>query len=103
MSIPTWTFQDRIRKAREHAGLKQDELAQLLGVARNTLNRWENGSTNPSENTIILLSEATGIPLSWFYQDDTTPASTSLSPDLLPPGSMVTWTPDGLQVVKSTR
>lgn len=100
MSLPTWTLQDRIRKAREHAGLKQEELAQAIGSTRQTLGRWENGSHTPTEKNLAALAEATGVPMEWFYQDDTAPSLTG-SPSLLPPGSTVTWTPEGLQVVKS--
>lgn len=35
------------RAIREEAGLTQGELAQLLGVARNTVSRWEQGLHEP--------------------------------------------------------
>lgn len=71
MALPTWTLQDRIRKAREHAGLKQEELAQKLETTRQTLGRWENGSHAPTEKNLQALAEATGVPVEWFYQDGT--------------------------------
>lgn len=70
MTLPVWTLQDRIAKARNHAGLNQGELAEKLGVSRNTLNRWENGSRNPSVKNLQALAEVTGVPLGWFYQED---------------------------------
>lgn len=101
MSLPTWTLQDRLRKAREHAGLKQEELAQKLQTTRQTLGRWENGSHAPTEKNLQALAEATGVPLDWFYQDDTTKLTTDSS-NLLPPGSTVTWTPDGLRIASGS-
>lgn len=109
MSLPTWTFQDRIRKAREHAGLKQEELAQAIGFTRQTLGRWENGSHTPTEKNLQALAEATGVPVGWFYQEDTAPAPAEASPGLLPPtirtGDLpisltVRWTPGGIEVDK---
>ncbi|MFW0112512.1 helix-turn-helix domain-containing protein [Rothia sp. CCM 9416] len=97
MSLPIWTLQDRIRKAREHAGLKQEELAQKMETTRQTLGRWENGSHIPTEKNLQALAEATGVPLAWFYQDD---SNTKLSAQTgtLPPGSVVEWTPEGLKI-----
>lgn len=101
MSTPTWTFQDRLRKAREHAGLTQGALAEILGVAAGTIQRWEKGALNPRPKALEALAEATGVPLEWFYQDDTTKLATGSS-NLLPPGSTVTWTPDGLRIASGS-
>jgi transcriptional regulator with XRE-family HTH domain len=38
----------RIRLLRERLGLTQEKLAARLGVAFPTVNRWENGHTQPS-------------------------------------------------------
>lgn len=70
MNTPTWTLQDRIRKAREHAGLKQEELAAQLSVTRHTLGRWEKGDNEPPAKKLEALAEATGVPLEWFYAQD---------------------------------
>ena len=37
--VPMWTQADRLRKAREHAGLEQGEFALAIGVSRNTVYR----------------------------------------------------------------
>lgn len=77
MTFPTWTLQDRITKARTHAGLNQSELAQKMGLSRNTLGRWESGFNTPTEKNLQALAEATGVPVEWFYQDQTTQAPQS--------------------------
>jgi transcriptional regulator with XRE-family HTH domain len=38
---------EEIRKKRLALGLKQDELGDKLGVARNTVSRWELGDVEP--------------------------------------------------------
>lgn len=70
MNFPTWTLQDRIRKARDHAGLNQAALADAIGVSTNSVNRWEKGDRNPTEESLKAISEATGVPVEWFYAQD---------------------------------
>lgn len=52
----------RIRLLREQLGLTQEKLAARLGVAFPTVNRWENGHTQPSPLALrqieALLAEA---------------------------------------------
>lgn len=38
---------DTLRKARKRLGLKQEDLAQVLGVRRQTVGAWEKGTTSP--------------------------------------------------------
>jgi len=45
--IPEWTFGDRLRKARELAGLRQDAMAALLHVSAATISNWEIGASHP--------------------------------------------------------
>ncbi|WP_237242517.1 helix-turn-helix domain-containing protein [Rothia nasimurium] len=97
MTLPTFTLLDRLRKAREHVGLTQAAFAEKVGVSTVTYSRYESGARNVPEEVVERAAEAAGVPLEWFYQDDTTKLATD-SPDLLPPGSTITWTPDGLKV-----
>ena len=41
-------FSIRVRKVRAAAGYSQEQLAAELGVSFATVNRWENGHTEPS-------------------------------------------------------
>ncbi len=40
---------DLVKEIRRQLGLSQEELAHALGVSFATVNRWENGKTNPSK------------------------------------------------------
>jgi transcriptional regulator with XRE-family HTH domain len=42
--VPEWTLGDRLRKAREVAGIRQDEIAERLGVSPATISNWETGT-----------------------------------------------------------
>ena len=63
--IPEWTLGDRLRKAREHAGLTQAELAHMIGIARSSVVSYESDRTTPSRPVVLSWSMATGVPTEW--------------------------------------
>ncbi len=58
-----FSFGAVIRKYRNLNGLNQPELAELMGVSRNTITNWENDRARPEVETIRALSSKLGIPL----------------------------------------
>lgn len=46
-----------IRELRQHLDLSQEKFAAKLGVSMRTVNRWENGSTVPSQMALKLIEE----------------------------------------------
>lgn len=64
--VPQWTFADRLRKAREAAGLDQAELAALLAKKRSTISNWERGANRPDELALRAVAHCTGVPLAWL-------------------------------------
>ena len=44
-----------IYAARKKLGLSQEKLAEVLGVSRNTISRWERGEFNPTADKLIAL------------------------------------------------
>ncbi|WP_347242240.1 helix-turn-helix domain-containing protein [Nostoc sp. FACHB-892] len=48
---------DLIRELRQHLDLSQEKFAAKLGVSMRTVNRWENGSTVPSQMALKLIEE----------------------------------------------
>ena len=42
------SFSEKVKYVRTELKLSQEELARELGVSFATINRWENGSYNPS-------------------------------------------------------
>lgn len=69
--VPTWTVGDRLRKAREMAGLQAQELASDIDVDRNTVGNYERGRVKP--RTIVLKAWAlrTGVSLQWLQTGET--------------------------------
>ncbi len=60
------TFGDRLAGAREAAGLKQEELAQRLGVRLTTLQNWEDDLAEPRGNRLQMLAGMLNVSLAWL-------------------------------------
>lgn len=54
-------FKDRLRELREAAGLTQYALAKKAGISKQAMNRLENGSNQPTWDTVQLLATALGV------------------------------------------
>src|SRR5262245_10266304 len=65
-SVPTIEVRHRLRIAREHAGLEQEELADMISVARSTISNAENGKGEPRRTTVNAWALACGVPASWI-------------------------------------
>lgn len=58
----------RVFEARkQHLGLTQRELAQLLNIEPVNVSRWERGITEPSSRNLRELARMAKLPVSWFY------------------------------------
>src|ERR1700751_3265597 len=55
-----------LRRERARAGLSLTELAKRAGIAKSTLSQLENGTGNPSLETLWALGTALSVPLSRF-------------------------------------
>ena len=51
------TTEDRIRQVRKKKGIRQSELAELIGVKNNTVSTWERGTRKPDFEALNLLSD----------------------------------------------
>ncbi len=57
---------DRMRKALRVADIGVAEMAEYLGVSRNSVGNWINGHKAPSRQTRMLWAMRTGVPLEWL-------------------------------------
>lgn len=65
--VPEWTLGDRLRKAREVAGLEQGELAGRMGVARGTVHNYESDATTKVKRPYLReWAYVTGVSLHWL-------------------------------------
>lgn len=71
----------RIRDARERAGLTQQALGRLCGVSRAAVAQWEGDTTLPSLSHLQRAADAMGVWVSWLTgEGDGTTASTTNTP-----------------------
>ena len=64
--IPEWDKADRMRKALRGSGMTVQEMADYLGVARNTVSTWINGRIEPSPTTLRVWAMTCGVSYRWL-------------------------------------
>ena len=57
------SFSENLKKIREQKHLSQEELAELLGVSRQAVSKWEQGMGYPEVEKLLLLSAKLNISL----------------------------------------
>lgn len=65
-------FQDKLLECRKKAGLSQEELARQLGVSRQSVSKWENGSSFPEIDKCIEICKLFHISLDELFLDEPT-------------------------------
>lgn len=62
-------FADKIMEERRRRGWSQEQLADKLGVTRQSVSKWESGSSVPELPKIIQLSDLFGISVDYLVKD----------------------------------
>lgn len=78
VTLPTWTIGDRLRKAREHAGISVQEMADRLGVGRTTISNYEHdrtGKRGVPRMAVMLYASQCGVPVAWIEGGEADPLS----------------------------
>lgn len=57
------TLGEKISFLRQGKGISQEKLAELIGVSRQAVTKWENGNANPDTENLIRLAEIFGVSL----------------------------------------
>ncbi|MBO4877330.1 MAG: helix-turn-helix transcriptional regulator [Ruminococcus sp.] len=61
---------DKIIDLRKKAGLSQEELADQLGVSRQSVSKWEGAQSTPDLNRILQLSQIFGVTTDYLLKDE---------------------------------
>jgi transcriptional regulator with XRE-family HTH domain len=59
---------DKIKKRRSALKLSQQELADILGVTYQQVQRYENGKNKLNVENIQVIADALSVPLSYFFE-----------------------------------
>lgn len=60
------SFADNLRAVRKEKNISQEELAELLGVSRQAVSRWEQGAGYPEMEKMILLAQKMNVSLDYL-------------------------------------
>ena len=78
---------DKIIDLRKKQGWSQEELAEHLGVSRQSVSKWESGMSVPDLNKIIAMSELFGVSTDYLLKDELeapTPSETKGQDETVP-------------------
>lgn len=63
-------FSEKLMCLRRGAGLSQEQLADRLGVTRQSVSKWESGTAMPELSKLIALSELFEVSIDYLVKDD---------------------------------
>ena len=63
-------LKDKLQLLRKQNGYSQEQLADKIGIARQTISKWENGQAVPELNGLILLSELYGVTIDRMVKEN---------------------------------
>ena len=66
---------ERIKERRKELKISQDELAEMLGVTYQQVQRYENGTNRLNVENIQIIADALSVPLSYFFETYKSPVS----------------------------
>ena len=72
---------DKIIENRKKNGWSQEELAEKLGVSRQSVSKWESAQSIPDMNKILKLSEIFGVSTDFLLKDEMTTAEFVAAPE----------------------
>lgn len=64
--VPQWTTGDRLRKSLIHAEMSVSEMAEYLGVSRNTVTNYMHDHTRAPGPVLRLWAQRTGVSMEWL-------------------------------------
>lgn len=70
------TLGEKIRNLRKRSGMSQEKLAELMGISRQSVAKWESGQSSPSSANLFKLAEILGTTtVSLLASEDDSPGA----------------------------
>ncbi len=103
------TIANRLYELRKKNGFSQEELADKLGISRQSVSKWERAEASPDTDNLILLAELYGVTLDELLRGESTasgssaasgaaPEEAAAEPDADAEGTKVNIEPGGIHV-----
>lgn len=64
------TIGEKIAKLRKQAGYSQEAFSEMLGISRQAVSKWENGTATPTSENMGQIARLFGVPLSALLDDE---------------------------------
>ncbi|WP_294550391.1 helix-turn-helix transcriptional regulator [uncultured Pseudoflavonifractor sp.] len=61
-------FEEQLYQLRRERGISQEELANVVGVSRQAVQKWESGASQPNMDNLIAISEYFGVTLDYLLK-----------------------------------
>ena len=55
-------FSEKITELRKRSGLTQEQFGDTIGVSRQAVSKWENGTSEPSTTNLCALAKLYNVP-----------------------------------------
>lgn len=78
------TFAEKLTRLRKSANLSQEDLADRLGVSRQAVSRWEQGSTYPDLPNLQRIMQTFGVSADYLIDDSLDTVAPTQSPAAAP-------------------
>lgn len=76
---------ERLQYLRKKAGYSQEQLAELLGISRQAISKWESGQGNPDIDNIVKLTKIYQVSADYILLGREDKTNTQTEPTPLPP------------------
>lgn len=63
-------LQEKIFYCRKKSGMSQEDLAQIVGVSRQAVSKWETGEAVPELGKLVLLSKSFEVSTDWLLSEE---------------------------------
>lgn len=63
------SFGENLKNVRKQRGVTQEELAEILGVSRQAISKWESGSGYPETEKLLVISKTLNISIDYLLND----------------------------------
>ncbi|CDC71460.1 helix-turn-helix transcriptional regulator [Oscillibacter sp. CAG:155] len=64
------TFSEKLIRLRKREGLSQEALAEMLGISRQAVSRWEQGTALPDGGKLLPCARQFGVSVDWLLDED---------------------------------